>query len=363
MATNKNQHFVPRCYLKAFAHGRDNAAINLFNIDRQCFVRGAPLKNQCSGDYFYGRDLKIEKGLQVIEGLYAQVTADIQTPGYALTDDHRDLLRRFWLLQYLRTEAASRRSLEMTQRMGEVAGVPADEFRMGIREAVQESMGIFVTQMYSVDDLKVCLLRNHTAVPFVTSDNPAILTNPWHLDSPLTKGHSFGLKTSGIVCLLPLTPRILCIAFDGDIHGVPHESGWVRVSHARDAEALNQHQFLNCEANIFVKNDEHSDLVTKAFLAVASRRPKARHVLHYAVFDRDDGDWSRYAVIDHDKAEQHEKALIHVQAVHPRPTAWPSQLRVRSKRYAYVNDTGLGYVRNWWVDQFPNSRPFRRVSV
>lgn len=363
MATNKNQHFVPRCYLKAFSHGQDGAAINLFNLDRRRFVRGAPVKNQCSGDYFYGHDLKIEKGLQIIEGMYARTVTDIQTPGYTLSDDHRNLLRRFWLLQYLRTEAASQRSLEMTQAMGEAAGVPANEFRMGIKEAVQETMGLFVTQMYAVDDLKVCLLRNHTAVPFITSDNPAILTNPWHLDSPLTKGRSFGLKASGIVCLLPLTPRILCIAFDGDMHSVPHENGWVRVSQARDVEAFNEYQFLNCEANIFVKSDEHSELVNDAFLAIASHRPKTRHILHYAVFDRDEGDWSRYAVVDRAKAEPHERALIHIQALHPRPTRCPSQLRARSKRFAYENGTGLGYIRRWWVQEFQNSQPFRRVSV
>ena len=32
-----------------------NVAINLFNIDRMKFVERAPVKHQCSRDYFYGR--------------------------------------------------------------------------------------------------------------------------------------------------------------------------------------------------------------------------------------------------------------------------------------------------------------------
>jgi len=55
MATNKNQHFVPRCYLRPFTLDSANVAINLFNIDRMKFVERAPVKHQCSRDYFYGR--------------------------------------------------------------------------------------------------------------------------------------------------------------------------------------------------------------------------------------------------------------------------------------------------------------------
>lgn len=69
MASNKNQHFVPRCYLRPFTINCNNKAINLFNIDKQKFIKNAPVKHQCSRDYFYGEDLIIEKALQPIEGV------------------------------------------------------------------------------------------------------------------------------------------------------------------------------------------------------------------------------------------------------------------------------------------------------
>ena len=92
MATNKNQHFVPRCYLRPFTLDSANVAINLFNIDRMKFVERAPVKHQCSRDYFYGEDPALEKALQAEEGLYAAAARDILTPDYTLTDTHRAVL-------------------------------------------------------------------------------------------------------------------------------------------------------------------------------------------------------------------------------------------------------------------------------
>ena len=52
MADNKNQHYVPRVHLKPFTLDGEGLAINLLNIDRMKPISNAPVKNQCSGDYF-----------------------------------------------------------------------------------------------------------------------------------------------------------------------------------------------------------------------------------------------------------------------------------------------------------------------
>lgn len=114
---------MPRCYLRPFAIIGSDAAINLYNIDRKKFIQGAPLKHQCSGDYFYGRDEALEKGIQAVEIAYADILRNISNPGYVLSDDHRSVLRYFWLLQHLRTEAASKRSVEMNESLMRTAGI------------------------------------------------------------------------------------------------------------------------------------------------------------------------------------------------------------------------------------------------
>ena len=350
MATNKNQHFVPRCYLRSFTYNSENKAINLFNIERLRFIELAPVKHQCSGDYFYGEDPLLEKAIQFMEGSYASSLHEIFSNGYQLSDLHRTILRRFWLLQYLRTEAASKRAVEVTEDVRETIGVSKSEFNLEIREAVQDAMMRFSENMGIIDDLKICLLRNKTNEPFVTSDDPAVLSNRWHLNDQRTRYKSFGLKTSGNLIILPLSPDIMCLGYDGDVYSVPHKRGWVEITNKIDVRAFNQHQFLNCKANIFVRDSMHSQFVHDSFVEASSLRPVVRHRINYAIRDYDDGDFTRYKVIDPEEAGDHQEALIHMETLHARPSLWPRQIKWRRKGAVYTNGTGIGYVRHTHIE-------------
>jgi Protein of unknown function (DUF4238) len=362
VATNKNQHFVPRCYLRQFTVGGAGRAINLYNIDRGRFIEGAPVKNQCSGDYFYGKDPLLESAIQTVEQSYGTIVRKILQPSYYLTDEHRSALKLFWLLQHLRTEAASKRSVEMTNSMASIADPQNAEFRLQIREAVQVAMHTFADSMAVVSDLKVCLIRNRSAVPFVTSDDPAVLTNRWHLQFPKRSGLSFGLRSAGTILLLPLSPSILCISYDGDMHSIPHRDGWVDLRDTQDADAFNQHQYLNCRANIFVKDKLHFDEVRNAYLNVSKLRPVTRHKIHYAVLDMAMGEHKRYVVVDPATAGLHQEALIHSQTVHVSPTLWPRQISWRSNACVFYNGTGAGYVRKTSTNR-RGMTPFKKLRA
>jgi hypothetical protein len=358
MATNKNQHFVPRCYLRPFTLDAANSAINLLNIDRNKFVAHAPVEHQCSGDYFYGDDVALERALQVTEGRYAAALRDILTPGFTLTDSHRSVLRHFWLLQYMRTEAASRRAVEMAAGAGAVIG--AEGFSLGIRQAVHLAMRIFVDVMHSIDDLTVRLLRNRTSVPFVTSDDPAVLSNRWYLEDSRTSSRSFGLHSAGALLLLPLSPQVQFLGYDSEVYKVEHEGGWAEVRDPADVEALNQHQFLNCRANIFLRDSAHAVSVSEAYNRVAQLRPSTRHRIHYAVRDREEAGLVSYRVVDPTaERDQHREAIIHTETVHAHPSAWPRQLQQRRNGTVLTNGTAAGYVRRASVRPDPRN-PFRR---
>lgn len=345
MASNKNQHFVPRCYLRPFTAESANVVINLYNIDRKRFIVGAPVKHQCSGDYFYGKDPHLEAAIQAVEGAYGNALREILSAGYRLRDEHRDLLRKFWLLQHLRTEQASQRSVEMAHATEAVAGVENSGFRFQIKEAVQMAMRIFAESMDIVDDLKVCLVRNRTSVPFVTCDDPAVLSNRWHQQRQRSSGLSFGLHSAGALFFLPLSPELLCLGYDGDVYSVPHNEGWVEARRESDVQAFNEHQFLNCRANIFVRDASHSEAVHSQFVRSETRRPPSRYRIHYAVLDRKEGEYSRYRVVDPKEAQEHEEAIIHSQVIHPVPSSWPRLLTWRPGGFVFTNGTGLGYVR------------------
>lgn len=362
MATNKNQHFVPLCHLRAFTIDGADAAINLYNIDQKRFIPRASVKRQCSGDYFYGRDPLLEAAIQSVESAYGSALREIQSPHYTLLEEHRTTLRRFWLLQHLRTEQASQRSVEMSQATEAVAGIENLNFRLQIRDAVQMAMRTFAESIHIVDDLKICLVRNRTRIPFVTSDDPAVLANRWQQQTKKAVGHSFGLHSAGALFLLPLNPEVLCLGYDGDVYSIPHKHGWVDARQESDIYALNEHQFLNCRANIFVQDDSHSSIVHEAFLLSESRRPKSRHKIHYAVLDRTEGEYSRYRVVDPKEADEHQEAIIHTQVVHPHPSSWPRVVAWRPGGFVFTNGTGLGYVRRGGTGRV-STRPFRKEHL
>ncbi len=363
MASNKNQHFVPRCHLRPFTKDEADAAICVFNIDRQKFIVNAPVKNQCSGDYFYGKNDSLERAIQLVESAYGKVIRELRMPRYILTEDAKTVLRRFWLLQYMRTEAASRRTVEMAIESDRVAGIEAFSFRFDVQRAVQFAMLTYAKTMDVIDDLKICLIRNRTSVPFVTSDDPAVLTNRWYLEDRRIRGRSFGWQASGLLAILPLTPRILCLAYDGDVYNVQHQSGWADIRNEADARALNQHQFLNCFANIFLHDPAFAEEIQSSFVAINACRPAVRHAVHIAVLDRTEGNYSRYRVVSPEEARNHHDLLLHSEMLFPTPTVWPSILRWRRGGSVYTNGTGIKYVRKFYALTLQSHREFWRESI
>jgi len=331
--------------LKAFTQGGESLAINLLNLDRQRTIPAAPVKNQCSGDYFYGQDNLLENAIRSVESGYAATVARIHAPRHQLTDADRSVLRTFMLFQHLRTEAASRRSVEMLAGMEHTIGTPLPDFKLSVKEAVQFAMRAFSEETHLFDDLKVCLVRNKTSCPFVTSDDPAVTANRWHVEDSRVRHKSPGLMASGTSVFLPLSPRTMCVAYDGDVYSMPHKSGWTEVRRESDVNAFNELQFLNARANVYFRDWNDSDWVRSSFLSVQGRRLDCRHRVTYAVLDGTNGEHKRYRVVNRSDAEAHQEAIIHTEVVSPTPSRWPTQLQWRAKGSVFTNGTGAGYIR------------------
>lgn len=345
MASNKNQHFVPRCHLRPFTLGSEDAAICLFNLERKKLIPNAPVKNQCSKDYFYGTDEILEKAIQLIESGYGQALRDLIHDSRSLTESNKAVFKTFWLFQHLRTEAAAMSAVQMVESTRTLADLPPGEFSLGIKEAVQIACRAFVDSMHEIDDLKFCIIKNKTEVPFITSDNPAVLTNKWRLDKDRSPRQSFGMGSAGMLALLPLTPKLFFLGYDGDVYSVPNERGIVEIKNTRDVIALNRHQFLQCVANVYVHDSAHEEALIRHYSEIEVARPKVRHVVHYAQIDRTVGDHTRYVVIPPEERDKTKEAIMHSQIIHPHPGIWPSQVRIRKNGSFYTNGTGMGYVR------------------
>ena len=363
MSTNKNQHFVPRCYLRPFTSREEDKTICLFNVDQLRAIPNASVRHQCAKSYFYGRNSKLEQAIQFVEQSYSAIARELRAPGHVLRAGDKIVLLRFLLLQHLRTEAASRRAVEMAACSDSVLGVEAFSFRFGVREAVQLAMRTYAEHMSAIDDLKVCLLRNKTPIPFITSDDPAVITNRWYFEDKRVVGRSFGMSASGLLGLMPITPDILCVAYDGDVYTIPNQGGWAELRRELDVKAFNQHQLLNCFANVFVHEEKHLAPIASSYKECALLRPTSRFRTHYAQLDKETEGHSRYEVISPDKIDRTREGLLHTEAIFPKPSRWPSVIQRRANGVVYTNGTAARYVRRSRIDNYRSDRPFWKEST
>ncbi|MGE5501483.1 MAG: DUF4238 domain-containing protein [Ignavibacteriales bacterium] len=374
LADNKNQHFVPRVHLKPFTVDGAGKAVHLFNFAADRAIRDAPLKNQCSRDYFYGQDSRLEAAIQSVEGAYATAVGRLTGSEAAPSDVDQMALRRFILLQYLRTEAASERTARFAAAVAATPGALQDggafDMKAAMREAVQQAMLYYARSMHVVDDLAVTLVRNRTSTPFLTSDDPAVLTNRWHLQNPRARGLSYGLRSAGLVMLLPLSPNALVMLHDAGTYSVPHHRRVTVLERVNDVLALNEHQVLNSVANIYFGDWARRDQVAAEIRSASARRPPSRHRVTYAVKGAEAaaeaGTHVRYAVrpLGDIVPEPGDEVLIHTETIRPSPSQWPSILNYRRGGRLYSNGTRTGYVRRWALEAgFASGEGYRRVTV
>jgi len=353
MASNKNQHFVPKVYLRAFSSNEGRASINLFNLRGHRNIPSASIKGQCSSNYFYGDDQKLDDALRGSEGLYGMFLRELSSKNFRLEERHKELLRHFCLLQHIRTEGQMQRNLEFMMGMVNAAfdGDPPRECIPIAKETVQIAMNVFADSMHLIHDLKVGLVWNRTPIDFITSDNPSVHTNRWHQQSPKAAGKAPGISSSGTIFFMPLTPRCLCIIYDGDVYTVDKIGDWIEVDRSDDAACLNEHQFLNCHANVYYADWSSRHGIEQSFDQIAHRRLDQRHQVTVAVLESENAWGQEFKVVPQKEVRGHTEGLIHVKGISPVPSKWPRFLRIRSKPRIYSNNTGTGFVRAWSLRQ------------
>lgn len=343
MPDHKNQHFTPRCLLKSFSLGSDGKAINLYTITQDKLIRNAPLKHQCSRDYFYGADGAVEAGLAFTEGKFVQALD--RTISGSDTEDDRGLLRFFAYLQLRRTEMAVTRLAAHQQGLfREIFGVdepehPPTEFFMS------QSLKICLATHQSLTDLKTRIIVNQTDVDFVIADDPAVFFNKYAIQK--LGDTSYGMESSGLVLAMPLTPRLAVICYDGLVYTIPDLShGRSVLKKCADVEAFNELQFLKASANIYFASWESREYVRKQLKAHEQRRTGEFATFTHAISaGKDENGNEVFKEATKEEAQAAGRSIIHSQIKHPIPSRWLSQIKYRNPIKTYYNNTGAGHVR------------------
>lgn len=347
MPSNKNQHFVPQCYLRAFAADNDRKTVHVFNLDREAVIKSAAsIKGQCSQDYFYGKDNPLENAVKYEEDRYGAILPDLLTRGKPLTKTSREVLAHFWLLQFARTEAASQRLVEMAEEEDGLIAHQSVSFKLSLKEAIANSLSTCLQCLDAIADLNIVLAYNKTTIPFVTSDDPALLVNRWLVRNSAAVGAGCGPTTAGVVCLLPIAPTVCCIFYDAHVYSVPHQNNWIDLSNAADIDAINDLQYMSAVANIYFSNSNHCNTLVALHQRNARHRPTVRHRIHYSIEVESTRDSRIFKRVDKNAIPPHTQALIHTETLRLEPKKWPTFLRWRRNGYVYTNASGSDPVRH-----------------
>lgn len=273
MPDNKKQHYVPKFYLKNFSVNKDDTNIGLYNKSNNKFIEKVPLKNQAYQDYFYGKDLEVEKEITSIENAFSQILREI----IEREDIPPSNIQAHKIL-YLYTFLQSARTLEVVNNVHEMLNVTAKEifkndekFKDLVNEAELKisdpavlNIKNTLSHIQDVMDLELKLIVNRTSIPFITSDHPVIKYNQFMEYRKYPYG-TLGLITKGLQFFFPLTPHLQLFFFDKDVYKVGNRNNRViETCDRNDIIQLNKLQIINSSKLIFFNESISEALLRKS---------------------------------------------------------------------------------------------------
>lgn len=365
MASNKNQHFVPKAYLRPFAND-DQRSINLYALGSKRFVEGASIKSQCSRNYFYGSEPVFEEFIQFFEGRYGQAMGRLQRREIKVSDIGE--MFDFFVLQYLRTphQLAQRKEVFEAFRNTVIGGKPLHEVHEEAQKPIddqremQQQIYIAAKAGKMLHDLRPVFLINRTKIPFVTSDNPACVTN--RLYTQRYKDHTSGLIQSGTAIFLPLTSRLAFMGYDYDVFqpfgdGIEHH-----VWNERDVDRVNELQAQLATQTLYFTAWADREYVAHLAERCAGMRRDNWAFIWTAILDGDDGEFEKYRTVTDADAKSTASRITSVSMYNAAPSTWPTFLKFKLRPRGYTTGSAVGFVREAYAEANGRKR-FRGVVL
>jgi hypothetical protein len=349
MADRKNQHFVPRAVLKPWTLDSAGKAINLYNLRSRRGIQNAPVKNQCSKDYFYGADLKLETWLGQGEGMYAKSVSILPTANLSETAASLEIIRDFSYLQVIRTEKSLQEDARILREMYDQIFydmIPEPEPMPPNDELAREAVERWKETNLILRDLKGVLVINESRVPFVTSDDPAVHTNKLHIHR--MGSANFGIQQSGMILTMPVSPKLAVLYYDGDVYTVPEKVGLnLTLKRDEDAQAFNELQYIKANENVYFSAWDELGSIDDGCQSVSSLRMAVSHKLNLLI--PVEGREGVYRPAKPTELRPVGNSMIHLESVSFRPRNWPSQLKYRHDASGFSDGSAEGYVRSTYA--------------
>lgn len=325
MPIQKNQHYVPRSYLSKFSGYRDGKAIDIFSISHKKIIRGAPVKTQCSKDYFYGHDLALENDLSEIEGAYALAVKKLLECNGNIGIDEKEIIRCFSIIQHQRTDAAIRRNLIANEKMNFAVGgkfrEALEQMDMGHDRALQISLSSCLEIFRSTEDMRYAIIKNETSVMFMASDDPVVLINKFYHQK--IKSGNYGFQSSGLVIYMPISSLYGFILYDEDVYCIESANNVVRIFKPQDIIALNDCVFGKASHNVYFSNCfSQTDMDNYLFRNEGQRRQEP-HTISVAIQTGVKGRDEYYRSARPEEMDGSGPFLVGLHTNYPKPPKWP----------------------------------------
>lgn len=256
----KNQHYVPKFYLRNFSFEDNKKQIGLFNLENEFYIKRAKLKTQASKNFFYGQDGVIEDQLANIEGdlsfIIKNIVSTRKIPDKE-TFEYEQLLY-FVALTDLRNPIRLKQMNDSYYEMYEhfATNDPSFDFESFLPPMSSESiikLQINTTpEIVSVmKDLSCKLLINSTSTPFITSDYPIVKYNQF-LENRKHPQSNTGYGTVGLQIFIPLNAELVLVFYDQHIYKIGERKSFsIKVNKNQDVDQINTLQLINCFSTVF----------------------------------------------------------------------------------------------------------------
>lgn len=311
MAENKKQHYVPKFYLKLFSNSHSSSHIKIFVKSTNKIIPNGDLKNQTCENYFYGKDIKIEKEFSKIEDEVSRIVSEI-TESKTLPKLQNVDYKSLWIFTFLQNSRTKYRADETNEMINKTLKTifkndirlkdKIDEVEFGYKNPVLLNLDTLINTIVVTKDLKCKLIINQTNKPFVTSDNPIVLYNQF-LEQ---RNHQFGkcgLASKGLQVFYPINPELALIYYDEKVYKIGfRKRNYVRTSNEKDIESLNILQFLNSDKVVY-SNEKATDYYLETLMTKASKYNTSRGSDINEYFEKTDDDETSSVILHNQKKD------------------------------------------------------------
>lgn len=231
MAIKKNQHYVPKFYLKRFSNSGNSISIYLKNSAR--YIPVGSISGQCYKEYFYGKNLAVENALSVLEGKFSSSLKE-----FCNTNEFDSIAEDLFLFSSIQNSRTTKTNDFLKTSISHAVGsvwdkfvelnnlsIPSNSVEFNVNNVVNQAVVQSIIHRHLLYDLGIHKITNTSAIQFITSDHPVILLNPGNYNRP----ELIGLACAGLQILIPVSPTTCIFMYDKDyytplINGGKHES-------------------------------------------------------------------------------------------------------------------------------------------